>query len=314
MLALDVNNLTKTYSNGVKALDDLSLQVKQGEFLGLLGPNGAGKTTFISILNSLVFKTSGQVVVYGHNVDSEFSLAKSCIGTVPQEFNFSIFEKISDIVINQAGFYGLSRSDAKKRAQKYLSMFGLWEKRKHSARSLSGGMKRRLMIARAMMHEPKCLILDEPTAGVDIELRRSMWALLQEINSQNITIILTTHYLEEAEYLCDRIAIVNKGKLITDMSKKDLIKQLKTESFIFDLKEPLDNDQLNNSSILNSSGLRFTLIDSFTMQVDLHHGNTVNDIFSLLNEIDVVAVSMRNKSNRLEELFLNYTQNNQDAS
>lgn len=231
-LALQIKQLRKTYANGVEALKGIDLEVKQGDFIGLLGPNGAGKSTTISIVNSLVRKTSGTVFINGYNLDTQSSLAKSQIGIVPQEFNFGIFEKVKQIVMNQAGYYGISRIESAKRAEKYLSLLELWGKRNEVARNLSGGMKRRLMIARALMHEPEILILDEPTAGVDVEIRRSMWNLLRELNRSGKTIILTTHYLEEVETLCDRIAIINHGKIIQDTTKKT-VKLIKRRNFYF---------------------------------------------------------------------------------
>lgn len=313
MLALELDHLSKIYPNGVHALKDFSLHVNPGEFLGLLGPNGAGKTTLIGILNSLVIKTSGRVLISGYDIDQSFAMAKTCLGTVPQEFNFSIFERVIDILMNQAGFYGLTRRESKKRAEKYLHLLDLWHKRNHTARSLSGGMKRRLMIARAMMHEPDILILDEPTAGVDIELRRSMWGFLQQINHEKITIVLTTHYLEEAEHLCERIAIMDKGSLITDMSKKALISQLKKDSFVFDLLSPLSPDLLDDPRLLNSESLNVTIEDATTCRVDLMGDGSLNEVFDLFYQHGVKVKSMRNKANRLEELFLSYTQQSKDG-
>ncbi|MBV52823.1 MAG: ABC transporter [Coxiellaceae bacterium] len=307
MLALDVDQLNKTYTNGVKALKDLSLKIQSGEFLGLLGPNGAGKTTLIGILNSLVIKSSGSVSVFGHDIDQAFGQAKACIGTVPQEFNFPIFERVEDIVMNQGGFFGLTHHVAKARAEKYLSMLDLWGKRHHTARSLSGGMKRRLMIARAMVHEPQMLILDEPTAGVDIQLRRSMWSFLQEINAAGTTILLTTHYLEEAEHLCERIAIINQGELIEDRNKHDLMSQLKVESFILDLADSLPQEQLKDLMIRDLPGVTLSQVDQQTLQVDVCHSASMNDVFTILGKYNIRINSMRNKVNRLEELFLAYT-------
>ena len=307
MLALDVTQLNKTYTNGVRALHDFTLKIQPGEFLGLLGPNGAGKTTLIGILNSLVIKSSGHVSVYGHDIDQAFGQAKACIGTVPQEFNFPVFERVQDIVINQGGFFGLSYSVAKKRTEKYLSMLGLWEKRHHIARSLSGGMKRRLMIARAMVHEPQLLILDEPPAGVDIQLRRSMWAFLQEMNAAGTTILLTTHYLEEAEHLCERIAIINGGKLIEDRNKHDLMSQLKVESFILDVADGVDQDQLTRLMACELPGVTLSKVDHQTLQVDVCHSASMNDVFAILGKYNITINSLRNKVNRLEELFLTYT-------
>ncbi len=239
MQALSVRGLTKTYKNGVQALKGIDLDVEEGDFFALLGPNGAGKTTLIGIVTSLVNKTAGQVSVFGHDIDNEIDRAKSCIGIVPQEINFNMFESPETIVVNQAGFYGVERGLARERAEKYLKQLQLWEKRKSMARALSGGMKRRLMIARALMHEPKLLILDEPTAGVDIEIRRSMWDFLREINEQGTTIILTTHYLEEAESLCRNIAIIDGGRIIERDRMSNLLRKLQTESFLFTLRNPV---------------------------------------------------------------------------
>lgn len=237
MQALNISGLTKTYKGGVQALKGIDLTVEQGDFFALLGPNGAGKSTTIGVISALVNKTSGKVSVFGHDVDTELEAAKSCIGLVPQEFNFNQFETVLQIVVNQAGYYGVPRSIAKERAEKYLTQLDLWEKRNSPARTLSGGMKRRLMIARSLMHEPKLLILDEPTAGVDIEIRRSMWQFLEEINQQGVTIILTTHYLEEAEMLCRNIAIIDKGVIVENTSIKALLSKLNIETFILDLRK-----------------------------------------------------------------------------
>ncbi len=299
MLALEIQKLCKTYANGVVAVDNIDLQVEQGDFFALLGPNGAGKSSTIGIVSSLVNKTSGSVKVFGYDLDTNLIEAKTCMGLVPQELNFNQFEKVKDIVINQGGFYGLSRRVAKQRAEKYLTQLGLWEKRNEVSRSLSGGMKRRLMIARALIHEPKMLILDEPTAGVDIELRRATWDFLQNINQQGTTIILTTHYLEEAEYLCDGIAIVDKGTIVERTKIKHLIQQLQSESLVLDLQHDTvtcDLPVLENVSM--------SLIDSRTLEVTFPKSITVNTIFAQLSNKGIQIVSMRNKSNRLEELFL----------
>lgn len=301
MLALQIKNLRKTYANGVEALKGINLDVEPGSFIGLLGPNGAGKSTTISIINSLALKTSGDVYINGYSIDTEASAAKSQIGVVPQEFNFSIFEKVIDIVINQAGYYGIDRCEAKKRAQKYLSLLELWKKRNDTARSLSGGMKRRLMIARALIHEPQVLILDEPTAGVDVEIRRSMWNLLRELNSTGKTIILTTHYLEEAETLCDRIAIIHHGSIIQDTTKKQLLNLLNVETVILDLQEPL------HASLSDHSDFTIKHIDSMTLEIEYEKTQNLNTIFTYLNAQGVVVSSMRNRANRLEELFLRLT-------
>lgn len=301
MLALQIKNLKKTYSNGVQALKGINLDVKKGSFIGLLGPNGAGKSTTISIINSLTLKTSGEVFIDGHNLDSNPSLAKLQIGVVPQEFNFSIFEKVIDIVINQAGYYGIDRHEAKLRAKKYLSLLELWGKRNDVARNLSGGMKRRLMIARALMHEPQLLVLDEPTAGVDVEIRRSMWALLRELNASGKTIILTTHYLEEAETLCDRIAIIQHGSIIHDTTKKQLLNLLNVESIVLDLREPLEITLPVHPDFLIKQ------LDPVTLEIEYEKTQNLNLIFNYLNAQGIVVLSMRNRANRLEELFIKIT-------
>ncbi|WEM42684.1 ABC transporter ATP-binding protein [Photobacterium sp. DA100] len=301
MNALEIQNLNKTYKGGVNALKNMSLCVKEGDFFALLGPNGAGKSTTIGIISSLVNKTSGKVKVFGFDLDTQLVDAKRQLGLVPQEFNFNQFETVEQIVINQAGYYGVERALAKERAKKYLSQLDLWGKRKERARNLSGGMKRRLMIARALMHEPRLLILDEPTAGVDIELRRSMWEFLREINRQGVTIILTTHYLEEAEMLCRNIGIINHGELIENTSMKALLGKLEVESFILDVK-------LNgNQPVLE--GIHWRLPDSHTLEVDINKGESLNHVFTQLTEQGIEVISMRNKANRLEELFVTLVAN-----
>ena len=296
MKALDIQGLTKTYKGGVQALKGVDLTVEQGDFFALLGPNGAGKSTTIGIISSLVNQTNGKVSVFGFDLNSQMEQAKACIGLVPQEFNFNQFETVMQIVLNQAGYYGVPRSVAKERAQKYLAQLDLWEKRDARARELSGGMKRRLMIARALMHEPKLLILDEPTAGVDIEIRRSMWGFLEEINRQGITIILTTHYLEEAEMLCRNIAILNKGIIVENTSMKSLLSKLSIETFVLDIKTTAQAPSL--------TGFEYRLIDDHTLEVDVEKTEGLNPVFSQLSEQGVQVMSMRNKSNRLEELFV----------
>ena len=301
MNALEIQNLNKTYKGGVNALKNMSLCVKQGDFFALLGPNGAGKSTTIGIISSLVNKSSGGVKVFGYDLDTQLVEAKKQLGLVPQEFNFNQFETVEQIVINQAGYYGVEKELAKERAKKYLSQLDLWGKRKERARNLSGGMKRRLMIARALMHEPRLLILDEPTAGVDIELRRSMWDFLREINRQGVTIILTTHYLEEAEMLCRNIGIINHGELIENTSMKALLGKLEVETFILDVK-------LNgNKPVLE--GINWKLPDNHTLEVDINKGDSLNHVFSLLTEQGIDVISMRNKANRLEELFVTLVAN-----
>tara|TARA_B100000809_G_scaffold230639_1_gene245228 strand:- start:1582 stop:2517 length:936 start_codon:yes stop_codon:yes gene_type:complete len=298
--ALLINNLHKVYGNGFEALKGISLQVEAGDFFALLGPNGAGKSTAIGVICSLVKKTSGQVKIFGIDIDKDFSAAKCELGIVPQEFNFNQFEKVRDILLVQAGYYGLPRSLAEERADKYLKQLGLWDKRDTPARMLSGGMKRRLMIARALVHEPRLLILDEPTAGVDIELRRSMWSFLRDINAAGTTIILTTHYLEEAESLCRNIAIIDSGKIVKNTSVDSLLKTLNLETFVLDLREPLEV-----SPTIENFSLR--LIDSHHLEVDVTKGQLLSDVFSRLLQEGVEVLSMRNKTNRLEELFVSLT-------
>jgi ABC-2 type transport system ATP-binding protein len=300
--ALSVKQLRKVYQNGVVALKGIDLVVPKGEFFGLLGPNGAGKTTIIGIIVGLVNKTSGTVEVLGHDVDTDTSSARASVGVVPQEFNFSIFEKVQNIVVDQAGYYGIPREVALPRAEKYLKQLGLWEKRNDAARMLSGGMKRRLMIARALIHEPKLLILDEPTAGVDIELRREMWVFLKALNTAGRTIILTTHYLEEAEQLCRSVAIINRGEIVEQGLVKDLLSKMNVETFIFDLEEPLHSE---TEKLLTNFGVQ--KIDSHTIEMSLGKDETLNDAIMALNRLDIRVRSMRNKANRLEELFLHLT-------
>ncbi len=302
MHALSVQGLTKTYRNGVQALKGIDLEVEEGDFFALLGPNGAGKTTLIGIVTSLVNKTAGRVGVFGHDIDRELDRAKSCIGIVPQEINFNMFESPETIVVNQAGFYGVERSLARQRAEKYLKQLQLWEKRKGMARALSGGMKRRLMIARALMHEPRLLILDEPTAGVDIEIRRSMWDFLREINEQGTTIILTTHYLEEAETLCRNIAIIDGGQIIERDRMSSLLRRLHTESFLLSLRNPL-------AAPPALAGYPLKLVDDHTLEVEISKDQNLNEIFSRLSAQGVEVMSMRNKVNRLEEMFMRLVEN-----
>ncbi|SDP14628.1 ABC transporter ATP-binding protein [Desulforhopalus singaporensis] len=297
MKALEINDLHKIYRSGFKALNGVFLDVQEGDFFGLLGPNGAGKTTTIGIITSLITKSRGQVEVFGIDIDRDFPAAKKLIGVVPQEYNFSIFEKVLDIVTQQAGYYGLSRDVARKNAEKYLRKLGLWDKRYTAARELSGGMKRRLMIARGLVHEPRLLILDEPTAGVDVELRRGMWDFLLELSRQGRTIILTTHYLEEAEQLCDRIAIINHGKIIENTGKKDLLRQLDRETFVLECANSVDH-------VESVDGIEFKKLDETTLEVTKTKACSINSIFSYLESKDIVIESMRNKTNRLEELFM----------
>lgn len=296
MYALEIEQLRKTYAGGFEALKGVSLKVEKGDFYALLGPNGAGKSTTIGIISSLVNKTSGKVTVFGHDIDNELELAKQNLGLVPQEFNFNQFETVEQIVLQQAGYYGVPKSVAKQRAEKYLTQLDLWEKRSERSRNLSGGMKRRLMIARALMHEPKLLILDEPTAGVDIELRRSMWQFLKKINQQGITIILTTHYLEEAEMLCRNIGIINKGELIENTTMKSLLGKLQVETFILDLEEGTQEPVLEG--VVNQR------IESGSLEIEIEKTQGLNGIFGQLSEQGIKVLSMRNKANRLEELFV----------
>jgi len=302
MQALSVQGLTKTYKNGVQALKGIDLNVQEGDFFAMLGPNGAGKTTLIGIVTSLVNKTAGKVSVFGYDIDTDLDRAKSCIGIVPQEINFNMFESPETIVVNQAGFYGVERGLARERAEKYLKQLQLWEKRKSMARALSGGMKRRLMIARALMHEPKLLILDEPTAGVDIEIRRSMWDFLRQINEQGTTIILTTHYLEEAENLCRNIAIIDGGRIIERDSMSNLLRKLQTESFLLALRHPL-------AAAPRLEGTAVKLVDDHTLEIEISKEQSLNEIFARLSAQGVDVISMRNKVNRLEEMFMRLVEN-----
>ena len=300
--ALEINNLKKVYGSGVEALRGIDLSVKEGDFYSLLGPNGAGKSTTIGIITSLVNKKSGKVKVFGYDLDTDLVRAKQQIGLVPQEFNFNPFETVQQIVVNQAGYYGVSRKEAMKRSEKYLKQSNLWEKRNVRARMLSGGMKRRLMIARSLMHEPRLLILDEPTAGVDIELRREMWEFLRELNEHGTTIILTTHYLEEAEMLCRNIGIIQSGELIENTRMKELLSKLQFETFIFDLA-PYETKPV-------IEGYACTFEDEQTIAVEVERNQGVNGIFDQLTRQGIKVLSMRNKSNRLEELFLKITEEN----
>lgn len=297
MSALKISDLHKTYPGGLQALKGIDLEVRQGDFFALLGPNGAGKSTTIGIICSLIRKTAGKVFVFGHDIDSQIELAKSCIGLVPQEFNFNQFEPVIEIVVNQAGYYGIERKTAYQRAEKYLRQLNLWERRHDMARELSGGMKRRLMIARALVHEPKMLILDEPTAGVDIEIRRSMWAFLREVNAAGTTIILTTHYLEEAENLCKHIAIINNGVTIESTEMKALLMKLHVETFILNLRDPVNAPP-------QVSGYELRQVDETTLEVTLSKEQSLNALFDDLSRLGITVLSMRNKTNRLEEMFI----------
>ena len=304
--ALSIKQLRKVYENGFEALKGIDLEVKQGDFFALLGPNGAGKSTTIGVICSLVNKTAGQVEIFGCDIDKNFPLAKKDLGVVPQEFNFSTFEKVFDILVNQAGYYGLPKNLAEQRAEKYLKSLGLWEKRFEQSRNLSGGMKRRLMIARALVHEPRLLILDEPTAGVDIEMRRSMWDFLRELNAQGTTIILTTHYLEEAESLCRNIAIINHGEIAEHASMKSLLSRLHKEVLILDLDSKL-------ATTPQLDGFEVSLTDDHTLEVVVDKGLSLNQLFASLTEQGINVTSMRNKANRLEELFVNLVANDNAA-
>lgn len=305
MYALEITDLKKTYqskSRKVEALKGVSFTVNQGDFFALLGPNGAGKSTTIGIISSLVNKTSGSVKVFGHDIDTDLEMAKAQLGLVPQEFNFNQFETVLQIVVNQAGYYGVDRKTANERAEKYLKQIDLWEKRHSSARELSGGMKRRLMIARALMHEPKLLILDEPTAGVDIEIRRGMWEFLSKLNEQGITIILTTHYLEEAEMLCRNIAIIDKGVIGENTDMKSLLAKLNVETFV------LDTNTFKQKPTLD--GFNHTIKDNHTIEVEVAKEQGLNKVFEQLSQQGIQVLSMRNKANRLEELFVRLVEGN----
>ncbi len=298
MHALEISGLEKTYRNGFTALKGIDLNVEEGDFFALLGPNGAGKSTTISIITSLVNKSAGSVRVFGNDMERQPMLVKRDLGLVPQEFNFNMFEPVEEIVINQAGYYGVEKKIAEERCEWALKKLGLWEKRRAMARGLSGGMKRRLMIARALVHSPRLLILDEPTAGVDIELRRSMWQFLREVNAEGTTIILTTHYLEEAEMLCRNVAIIDQGEIIKHTSIKELINQLDKETFILDLGTP------QKVCPELQCGYPVELTDETTLEIEVRREESLNVIFAELSSLGIEVVSMRNKANRLEELFL----------
>jgi len=301
--ALEVNNLHKTYRNGFEALSGVSLEVRHGDFYALLGPNGAGKSTIIGIICSLINKTSGQVRVYGVDLDQNPGDARMHIGLVPQEFNFNIFEPVGEILLNQAGYYGIPRKIARHRAETYLKKLELWDRRYDMARELSGGMKRRLMIARALVHQPRLLILDEPTAGVDIEIRYSMWNFMRELNASGTTIILTTHYLEEAESLCNNIAIIDKGVTIEQTDMRSLLNRLNMETFVLYLDHEIEQ-------LPDCGDYHVRLLDKSTMEVDKHKDHDLNGLYSRLSQCNIKVVSMRNKSNRLEQLFMSMLNNN----
>ena len=301
--ALSIRNLKKTYKDGVTALKGVSFDVEQGDFMALLGPNGAGKSTTIGIISSLINKSNGKVFIFGDDIDEDFSNAKRNIGIVPQEFNFNQFEKVGDILRAQAGYFGIDHITASKNAEKYLKLLDIWDKESEISRTLSGGMKRRLMIARALVHQPRLLILDEPTAGIDIELRRYLWDFLLDLNEKGTTIILTTHYLEEAEQLCRSIAIIDDGEIIENTSMKELIKKLDRETFVFDFGIEL------KENIKFLSGFNTKQIDSTTVEIEISQNQSLNEIFAILNKNKIEVKSMRNKSNRLEELFVSMVDN-----
>ncbi|ERP92238.1 ABC transporter [Marinobacter sp. ES-1] len=305
--ALEIEGLEKSYGDGFRALKGIDLKVREGDFFALLGPNGAGKSTTLGIVSSLVNKSGGKVRVFGHDIDTDLSGAKLNLGVVPQEFNFNQFEKVIDIVTTQAGYYGIPLKQARVSAEKYLRKLGLWDKRDTPSRMLSGGMKRRLMIARALVHEPRLLILDEPTAGVDIELRRSMWQFLEEMNRQGTTIILTTHYLEEAEALCRNIAIIDHGEIIRHTSKRELLQQLNVETFVLDTEQLMD-------SAPELDGFRSSLNEDGALEVDVEKGQSLNSLFVELERQGIKVVSMRTKANRLEELFVRMVEDNARAA
>lgn len=304
MKALAIKNLQKTYDNGNQALKGIDLSVDIGDFYALLGPNGAGKTTAIGIISSLVNKSAGEVEIFGHSIDSDLEAAKRCIGLVPQEINLNLWESVGNIVLNQAGYYGLGRKLARERTEKYLRELQLWDRRDDNARSLSGGMKRRLMIARALVHEPRLLILDEPTAGVDIEIRRSMWEFLREINAAGTTIILTTHYLEEAESLCRHLAIIDGGRIIEDAPMSSVLRKLQREVFVMCPAEPL-------AAAPRLDGFETLLRDDGDLEIEIGPSQNLNELFRRLNDQDIAVASMRNKANRLEELFMRLVENKQ---
>ena len=302
--ALEINDLKKTYSGGVEALKGISFSVNEGDFYALLGPNGAGKSSTIGIIGSLVTKSSGSVKIFDVDIDENLPLAKTMLGVVSQEINFSQFEKVLDIVVTQAGFYGIPKKEALPKVENILKRLSLWDKRNFQARTLSGGYKRRLMIAKALIHEPKLLILDEPTAGVDIELRREMWSFLKEINENGTTIILTTHYLEEAEQLCRNIGIIDKGKIVANTSMKDLLGTLNVQGFVFDLQSPLDKAPI-------IEGFPLKLEDSLTLIAAVSKDRSINALFEELSKLGIKIKSMRNESNRLEELFIEMVNSNE---
>ena len=300
--ALKISNLKKTYEGNIQALKGIDLEVEQGDFFALLGANGAGKSTAIGIVCSLVNKTAGDIEVFGHNLETDREKAQECLGLVPQEFNFNVWEPVQEILVNQAGYYGIDRKTALVRAEELLKHLELWDKRKEQANKLSGGMKRRLMIARALIHKPKLLILDEPTAGVDIEIRRSMWKFLTQLNQTGTTIILTTHYLEEAESMCKNIAIINKGEVVESTSMKNLLSRLSIETFVLDLKESIQE-------VPKIDGIVLRKIDECNLEADIDKSRSLNFLFEGLSKHNIRVTSMRNKTNRLEELFIKLVEN-----
>ncbi len=306
MNALSIKDLRKIYANGNVALKGIDFSVEAGDFYALLGPNGAGKTTAIGIISSLVNKSAGSVEIFGHNLDTDLEAAKACLGLVPQEVNLNLWESVHSVVLNQAGYYGLNRRLAAERSEKYLRALRLWDRREHQARSLSGGMKRRLMIARALVHEPKLLILDEPTAGVDIEIRRSMWEFLREINEAGTTIILTTHYLEEAESLCRHLAIIDEGTIIEDAPMNTVLRKLQREVFVLSLAEPV-------SEAPQLDGFETRLRSDTELEVDKGPAHNLNDLFEQLDRQEIKVDSLRNKANRLEELFMRLVEHKKDG-
>ncbi|MEM7564201.1 MAG: ABC transporter ATP-binding protein [Pseudomonadota bacterium] len=307
MLALDISNLEKTYSGGLHALKGIDLQVSQGDFFALLGPNGAGKSTCIGIISGLVNKSAGEVRIFDHSIDDQFLRAKSLLGTVPQEFNFNTFEPVDEIIINQAGYYGVPEKKARIETEHYLKQLGLWDKRRWQSRRLSGGMKRRLMIARALIHKPRLLILDEPTAGVDIELRRSMWSFLEQINQQGTTIILTTHYLEEAERMCRNVAIIDDGHIIQNSDMNTLLGQINSETFVLYLRDALE------TAPRLESFYNVHRVDHRSIEVEIPENHSINDLIRELEAQHIVVERMRNKVNRLEELFVKLTTKPEDS-
>ena len=300
MYALSIRSLSKVYKNGVHALKGIDLDVEEGDFFALLGPNGAGKTTAIGIITSLVNKTTGEVRVFGHSIDTELDAVKACIGVVPQELNLNQFDRILNIVVNQAGFYGMPASAARRRAKEVLEQLQLWDRRDDIARNLSGGMKRRLMIARALIHQPRLLILDEPTAGVDIEIRRSMWRFLRELNESGTTIILTTHYLEEAENLCRHVAIIDAGRVIKHDPMDEVLRTLKQQNFIVNTRDPVGDVPLLDGCVVHKH-------KDYELELAVQRDHDLNDVFAALSQAGIRIISMRNKTNRLEELFFNLT-------